>query len=190
MIVSLPRRRRFAGGSPFAAAALVAGALAAPPAAAAPWASPDDVAPLAQVGLRAGHLGWDGLYVGMTFDEVSRTVGGLAPPAAEPQLLCPHHLVAATVEGQRLELEFSGTGGEAVLRAILIPLGAAGGGRFQAAEAVVALRERLDLDFVPSPHAPRLAEHEVEKPLYRTAWDELVFVDPEAGVVIGQVCVD
>ena len=209
MTISPSRRRRPRAGFPSAAVlaaaapavALMAALAAAPPAAAAPWPSPDDVAPLSQVGHRAGHLGWDGVYVGMTFDEVSRAVGGLAPPSAEPEMLCPHHRTEATVDGQLLGLEFSGTGGEAVLRAIFIPIGAdslAGGmapaapqaARFDAAAAVVALRDRLDLDFVPSPHAPRLAEHEVEKPLFRTPWDELVFVNPEAGVVIGSVCVD
>lgn len=171
-----------------AAAALVA--TVATPAAAASWPPPSYLAPLSEVGLRGGHVGWDGVVVGMTLRDIERRVGRLAAPAAESELLCPHHRTDVVVDGQPLSLEFSGTGDEAVLRAILIPLVPRFGESFDTRAVVGALRDRLELAFVPSPHAPRLGEDEVEKPLYRTGSDELVFVNPEAGVVIGAVCVD
>lgn len=192
MSLSHPRRPFVAALA--AAAALVALALgaliAAPAAAATPWPPPSYLAPLSEVGLRGGHVGWDGVVVGMTLRDVERKVGRLAAPAAESELLCPHHRTDVVVDGQPLSLEFSGTGDEAVLRAILIPLVPRFGESFDTRAVVSALRDRLELAFVPSPHAPRLGEDEVEKPLYRTGSNELVFVNPEAGVVIGAVCVD
>lgn len=174
------------------AAALAALAALAPPApaAAALWPAPSYLEPLSEVRLSGGHVGWDGVSVGMTFRDVERRVGRLAAPAAEAEILCPHHRTDAVVDGQPLGLEFSGTGDDAVLVAILIPLEPRIGESFDTGTVVAALRDRLDLAFVPSPHAPRVAESEVEKPLYRTESDELVFVNPETGVAIGQVCVD
>lgn len=202
MSLTLPCRRRprarvapaaafrpTSAAAALAAAVLLAAALA-PPAAAAPWPAPSYLAPLAEIGVRGGHLGWDGLEVGMTFREVERAVGRLAAPADGPELLCPHHRTEAMVDGQRLELEFSGTGDDAVLRVIVVPLVPRLGESLDTRSVVAALRQRLDLDFVPSPHAPAAAEDEVEKPLYRTATDELVFVNPETGVALGAVCVD
>jgi hypothetical protein len=186
--MSLSRPRR-----PLVAALAAAAALVAPvavPAAAAAWPAPSYLAPLSEIVVRGGHLGWDGVVVGMTLRDVERKVGRLAAPAAEPEMLCPHHRTDVVVDGQPLGLEFSGTGDEAVLRAILIPLVPRIGESFDTRAVVGALRDRLELSFVPSPHAPRLGEDEVEKPLYRTGDDELVFVNPEAGVVIGEVCVD
>lgn len=162
----------------------------APTMTASAWPPPSYVEPLREIGLRGGHLGWDGVYVGMTFAEVERSVGRVGAPDPEPGMLCPLHRTELTVDGQRLGLDFSGTGDDAVLRAITILLEPRIGERFETAAVVDALRDRLDLDFVPSPHAPRLAEAAVEKPLYRTRNDELVFVNPEAGVAIGAVCVD
>lgn len=187
MILSHPRR-------PLACALAVAAALAAGaaarPAAAAPWPTPSYLEPLSEVGLRGGRLGWDGVSIGMTLRDVEREVGRLAAPAAAPELLCPHHRTDVIVDGQPLGLEFSGLGDDAVLRVILIPLEPRIGESFDTRAVVGALRDRLDLAFVPSPHAPRLGEAEVEKPLYRTESNELVFVNPEAGVAIGEVCVD
>lgn len=174
-----------------AAALGVLAAVAAPaPAAAAPWPPPSYLEPLSEIRLRGGNVGWNGVAVGMTFRDVERRVGRLAAPAAEPELLCPHHRTDVVVDGQPLGLEFSGTGDDAVLLAILIPLQPRIGESFDTSAVVGALRDRLALAFVPSPHAPRLAEGEVEKPLYRTESDELVFVNPETGVAIGAVCVD
>lgn len=186
MSLSHPRR-------PLACAltvAALAAVVAARPAAAVPWPPPSYLEPLSEVDLRGGRVGWDGVTVGMTFRDIERRVGRLAAPAAAPELLCPHHRVDVVVDGQPLGLEFSGIGDDAVLRAILIPLAPRIGESFDTRAVVDALRDRLDLAFVPSPHAPRAAETEVEKPLYRTASDELVFVNPEAGVAIGEVCVD
>jgi hypothetical protein len=186
MSLSHPRRPL---ARALAAAAILVAVVAARPAA-APWPPPSYLAPLSEVDLRGGRVGWDGVTVGMTFRDVERRVGRLAAPAAAPELLCPHHRADVVVDGQPLGLEFSGTGDDAVLRAILIPLAPRLGESFDTRAVVGALRDRLDLAFVPSPHAPRAAEGEVEKPLYRTRSDELVFVDPEAGVAIGEVCVD
>lgn len=187
MRLSHPHRRL--AGALAVAAALVA-VVAARPVAAAPWPSPSYLEPLSEIDLRGGRVGWDGVTVGMTFRDLERRFGLLAAPAAEPELLCPHHRTDVVVDGQPLELEFSGTGDDAVLLAILIPLVPRLGETVEARAVVGALRDRLDLAFVPSPHAPSVAEGEVEKPLYRTASDELVFVNPEAGVAIGEVCVD
>ena len=76
------------------------------------------------------------------------------------------------------------------MRAIHVPLEPRLGETFDSRAVVATLRRRLDLEWVPSPHAPRAREAELEKPLYRTADGELVFVNPESGVVIGEVCVD
>lgn len=193
MSLSHPRRRPLAAALAAVALAVAAGAAspaAAAPASRTPWPAPSYLAPLSEIAVRGGHLGWDGVVVGMTFRDVERRVGRLAAPAAHAELLCPHHRADVVVDGQELSLEFSGTGDEAVLRAILIPLVPRIGESFDTRAVVGALRDRLDLAYVPSLHAPRLAEHEVEKPLYRTGDDELVFVNPEAGVMIGEVCVD
>lgn len=190
MSLSHPCRPRRLLAAALAAAAAIVVLAAAPGAAAAPWPPPSYLEPLSEIVVRGGHLGWDGVVVGMTLRDVERRVGRLAAPAAESELLCPHHRTDVVVDGQELGLEFSGTGDEAVLRAILIPLVPRIGESFDTRAVVGALRDRLDLAFVPSPHAPRLGEDEVEKPLYRTGSNELVFVNPEAGVVIGEVCVD
>ncbi|HEX6203565.1 MAG TPA: hypothetical protein VF100_11225 [Thermoanaerobaculia bacterium] len=199
MSLTLPCRRRpgakaapTAASPPASAVAALAVVvlLAALPAAATPWPAPSYLAPLAEIGVRGGHVGWDGVEVGMTFRQVERAVGRLAAPASGPELLCPHHRTEAVVDGQRLELEFSGTGDDAVLRVIVVPLVPRLGETLDSRAVVAALRQRLDLDYVPSPHAPGAAEDEVEKPLFRTATDELVFVNPEAGVALGAVCVD
>lgn len=182
----LPRRP--AAAALAAVASLVA--FLAPPAAAVPWPAPSYLAPLAEVGVHGERLGWDGVEVGMTLREVERVAGRLAAPAAGPELLCPHHRTEAVVDGQRLELEFSGTGDDAVLRVIVVPLAPRLGESLDTRAVVAALRQRLDLAFVPSPHAPGAGEDEVEKPLFRTATDELVFVNPETGVALGAVCVD
>lgn len=202
MSLTLPcRRRPGAGAAPTTAspyrrapaapvAAIALAALLALPAAAVPWPAPSYLAPLTEIGVRGGHVGWDGVEVGMTFREVERAVGRLAAPADGPELLCPHHRTEAVVRGQRLELEFSGAGDDAVLQVIVVPLVPRLGETLDTRAVVAALRQRLDLDYVPSPHAPTAAEDEVEKPLFRTATDELVFVNPEAGVDLGAVCVD
>ncbi|HEX2163033.1 MAG TPA: hypothetical protein VHM02_03715, partial [Thermoanaerobaculia bacterium] len=130
------------------------------------------------------------VVVGMTFEEVRREIGRLAAPTGEAGMLCPLHRTDAVVDGQRLGLEFSGTGDDAVLRAIHVPLAPRIGEAFDSQAVVAALRRRLDLEWVPSPHAPVARETDLEKPLYRTADGELVFVNPETGVVIGEVCVD
>lgn len=173
-----------------AALLIGSGVLVTPRALAATWPPPSYVEPLSEIELRGGRLAWDGVAVGMTFAQVERAIGPLASPDPLPGLLCALHHADATVDGQRLGLEFSGIGRDAALRSITVRLEPRIGEVFETAQVVAALRSRLELAFVPSPHAPRRAETEVEKPLYRTRSDELVFVDPAAGVVIGEVCVD
>jgi hypothetical protein len=157
---------------------------------AAGWV-PADLEPLHRVIEVGGRLGWDGVMVGMTLAQVEAVVGeDLPAPAAEAQVLCPDHRLEVRVDGQPLHLDFSGTGGAALLHAITVPLPVERGGAFDTGTVVETLRSTLDLAFVPSVHAPAMTEGEAEKPLYRTPHGDLVFVNPEEGVVLGQVCVD
>jgi hypothetical protein len=152
---------------------------------------PADLTPLHHLDEMGGHLGWKGVAVGMTLSEIEAVVGeDLPPPAFAQQILCPYHRLDVRVDGQLLHLDFAGAGADAELRSVVIPLPVARGETFDTATVVETLRAGLELRFVPSPHAPEKGEAELEKPLYRTPRGELVFVNPEIGVVFGQVCVD
>lgn len=142
---------------------------------------------LRQVHLRGGKLAWDGLEVGMTRRQVERALGQRLPAADGPDELCADYYVAAEAHGQRLGLVFRGPTEGARLRAIgvLLP------GGFDMEAVVAGLRARLpEMRWVPSRHQPEAAEHELRNRLYEVAEAGVVFVNPDGGFQIGDVCVD
>lgn len=144
---------------------------------------------LRQINLRRGNLGWDGLYVGMTRDQVERTIGqrlgGVQPRAGGS---CPQRYDAGIgYLDNRLDLSFDGSTRSARLLSITLFLPAGFSARDVAGRLQQVIRR---LEWVPSRHAPNLPEEQVAEPLYRTPGGGLVFIDPERGVSLGEVCVD
>lgn len=151
--------------------------------------SPYDQA-LRQVHERRGQLGWDGLTVGMTREQVERAVGQRLGSHQGPDALCGRYAVQATVLEQPLELSFGGPTQGARLEAITLLLPAPPGG-FRLEEVKPGLEARLGtLELIPSRHAPELGEAQLDKPLYRTRNGGGVFIHPRRGISLGDVCVD
>jgi hypothetical protein len=145
-----------------------------------------------QISLRAGHLGWGGLEAGMTFRQAELVVGKRLPPlgSSSPDVLCGDYTVEVEVLRQPLRLEFDGRGGESRLKAIWLAL-ANPSGELSVLEIARALKARFpDLEYVPSPYAPDLAESVNPKPLYRLGKSGMIFIDPRQGVYFGEICVD
>lgn len=146
---------------------------------------------LRQVNLRRGNLGWDGLYVGMTRDQVERTIGqrlGGVQPRSEDDPVCADRYDAGVAYlDNRLDLSFDGSTQSARLLSITLFLPPGFSARDVAGRLKQAIRR---LEWVPSRHAPNLPEEQVAKPLYRAPGGGLVFVNPERGVSLGEVCVD
>ena len=137
---------------------------------------------LRQVHQRRGNLGWDGLEVGMTFSEVERALGQRLGIPQGPGPLCDRYTSRVQVLDQALRLSFTGATQSARLAAItvLLPLG------FDTTGLVDALEARLGtLTPVPSPQTPNPT-----KPLYQTSDGGRVFINPEEGISLGDVCVD
>lgn len=147
----------------------------------------DDV--LRGVNVRRGDLGWNGIYVGMTRNQVERALGqrlgGVRPRAGG---LCPQRYDAGVTYLERpLDLSFTGSTQSARLASmtVLLPSG------FSVHEVAERLKRKLrGLTWVPDRHHPGQPEELVAKPLYRTPGGGLVFLDPGHGISLGEVCVD
>lgn len=145
---------------------------------------------LRQVNERRGQLAWDGIVTGMTREQVEQAVGQRLESPTGPGPLCGRYTTETTVLGQPLELSFGGPTQGARLESLTVLLPAPPGG-FQRDEVVPALEARLgELEFIPSRHAPERGEDEIRKPLYRSSGGGLVFVNPNRGVSLGNVCYD
>lgn len=148
--------------------------------------TPHDEA-LRQVHERRGRIGWDGLQVGMTFAEVERALGRRLGVPDGPGPLCGRYVAEVAALDQPLRLSFTGGAQAARLAAITVLLR----GGFDAGQVLQALEARLgELTLVPSPHARERGPAEVRRPLYRTAAGAGVFLDPDDGIGLGDVCVD
>jgi hypothetical protein len=142
---------------------------------------------LRQVYERRGEIGWDGLQVGMTFAAVERAVGRRLGSPEGPDALCDRYSLEVTLHDQALRLSFTGSTQSARLAAItlLLPNG------FETDPVIDALETRLGtLTFIPSPHVPGQDVNQARKPLFETPGGVRVFLDPEQGVSLGDVCVD
>lgn len=148
--------------------------------------------PIKQISLRGGHLGWGGLEVGMTFHQAELAVGKRLPSlgSAAQDELCGYYTLETRVLRQPLRLEFDARGGESRLKAFWLPL-ANPAGELSTLDIARALKARFpDLRYLPSPHAPELAESVNPRPLYRGEGGKMFFVDPRQGVYFGEICVD
>lgn len=142
---------------------------------------------LRQVHLRRGTLAWGGIEVGMTFAQVERALGERLPVPDGPGELCGDYYVATEVRGQRISLTFRGPTQSARLRdlGVLLPPG------FDMDAVVDALRARLgEMEWVPSRHEPGAAEHELRNRLYKVGEAGVVFLNPDGGFQMGDVCID
>lgn len=146
-----------------------------------------------QISLRGGRLGWGGLTVGMSFHDAELVTGNKLPPlgSAPRDLLCGYSNVESEVMGQPLRLEFDSRASEGHLKAIWLTLASPGGEPLSAQEIAAALKARFPkLRYVPSPHAPDLAESANPRPLYQIENGAMFFVDPRRGIYFGEICVD
>jgi hypothetical protein len=142
---------------------------------------------LRQVYERRGEIGWDGLQVGMTFAEVERAVGRRLGSPEGPDPLCDRYSVEVALHDQPLRLAFTGGTQSARLASItlLLPNG------FETDPVIDALETRLGiLTFIPSPHVRDQDVNQARKPLFETPGENQVFINPEQGVSLGDVCVD
>jgi hypothetical protein len=148
--------------------------------------------PIKQISRRAGHLGWGGVEVGMTFHQAELAVGRHLPAlgSASQDVLCGYYTLETGVLGEPLRLEFDAKGGESRLKAIWLPL-VNRAGELSTPEMVRALKARFpDLRYQPSPHAPDIAEAANPRPLYRLEKGGMFFVDPRQGIYFGEICID
>ncbi|HMB52802.1 MAG TPA: hypothetical protein VKU40_05770 [Thermoanaerobaculia bacterium] len=142
---------------------------------------------LRQVHLRGGTLAWGGVEVGMTFAQVERALGQRLPVPDGPGELCGDYHLLTDVRGQQISLTFRGPTQSARLRDVGVRLPAG----FDMDAVVDALRARLgDMEWVPSRHQPRAREHELRNRLYRVGEAGVVFLNPDGGFQMGDVCID
>jgi hypothetical protein len=123
----------------------------------------------------------------MTFHQVELALGQRLPVPDGPGELCGDYHLTTEVRGQRISLTFRGPTQQARLRSIgvLLPAG------FDMDAVVDALRARLpEMEWVPSRHQPEAAEHELRNRLYRVEEAGVVFLNPDGGFQIGDVCID
>lgn len=153
---------------------------------------PRSIEAIRQMTLRKGRLGWGGLEVGMTFRQAELVLGRRMPAlgSASQDELCGYYHVETELMRQPLRLEFSAEAGDSHLQALWLPV-ASRAGAASRDDIVAALHARFpNLEYLPSPHVPDLAEAENPKPLYRIPeGGGMIFVMP-GGVYFGEVCVD
>jgi hypothetical protein len=146
-----------------------------------------------QISLHGGRLGWGGLEVGMTFHEAELVVGRKLPSlgSSPPDMLCGYYSLETEVLRQPLRLELGSRRDEGRLKAIWLPL-ASPDGELSTLDVVRVLKARFpELEYVPSPHAPEVAESVNRRPLYRLGKSGMMFfVDPRRGIYFGEICVD
>jgi hypothetical protein len=148
--------------------------------------------PIKQISRRAGHLGWGGVEVGMTFRQAELAIGRHLPAlgSTSEDVLCGYYSLETGVLGQPLRLEFEAKGGESRLKAIWLPL-VNRAGALSTPEMARALKARFpDLRYEPGPYTPDLAEAENPRPLYRLDKGGMFFVDPHQGIYFGEICID
>jgi hypothetical protein len=146
-----------------------------------------------QISLHGGHLGWGGLEVGMTFHEAELVAGRKLPSlgSSPPDMLCGYYSLETEVLRQPLRLELGSRRDEGLLKAIWLPL-ASPDGELGTLDIVRVLKARFpELEYVPSPHAPEVAESVNRRPLYRLGKSGMMFfIDPRRGIYFGEICVD
>ncbi len=146
-----------------------------------------------QISLRGGRLGWGGLTVGMSYHDAELVTGRRLPSLGEApkDMLCGYSSVESEALGQPLRLEFDSHASEGHLKAIWLPLASPEGEPLSTLEIARALKARFPkLRYVPSPHAPDLAESANPRPLYQIENGAMLFVDPRRGLYFGEICVD
>lgn len=152
---------------------------------------PAYTAPIQQITLRGGRLGWGGFEIGMSFGEVQSAAGRRLPSLGlEPRdPLCGFTMVEVTPHRQPLGLEFDpGDGDTGRVKAIWLLLPDRKGAATTAG-MVRALKARFpDLAYLHSSHDPTLAESTNPRPFYRGANGAVFFVDPRLGIYFGDVC--
>jgi hypothetical protein len=152
---------------------------------------PAYTAPIQQITLRGGRLGWGGFEIGMSFGEVQSAAGRhLASLGLEPRdPLCGFTMVEVAPHHQPLQLEFDPTAGDTGrVKAIWLLLPDRKGAATTAG-MVRALKARFpDLTYLHSSHDPTLAESTNERPFFRGAGGAIFFVDPRLGIYFGDVC--
>lgn len=133
----------------------------------------------------------------MSFHDAELVTGRKLPPlgSAPRDMLCGDSSVESEVLGQRLLLEFDSRASEGRLRAIWLPLASPPGdpdrSELSTLEIARALKARFPkLRYVPSPHAPDLAEAANPRPLYQIENGAMFFVDPRRGIYFGEICMD
>ena len=145
-----------------------------------------------QISLRGGRLGWGGLTVGMSYHDAELVTGRKLPPLGDVprDMLCGYSAIESELMGLRLGLDFDSHASEGHLKAIWLPL-ASSEGDLSTPEIAAALKARFPkLRYVPSPHAPDLAESANPRPLYQIENGAMFFVDPRRGIYFGEICVD
>jgi hypothetical protein len=128
----------------------------------------------------------------MSFHDAELVTGRKLPRLGEASrdMLCGYSAVESEALGQPLQLEFDSRASEGQLKAIWLPL-ASPEGAPSALEIAAALKARFPkLRYVPSPHAPDLAESVNPRPLYQIENGAMFFVDPRRGIYFGEICVD
>jgi hypothetical protein len=146
--------------------------------------------PIKEISLHNGHLGYEGLTIGMTFHQVESTIGKRLPSLKlDPRDgFCGFAAVEVMPHRQPLRLEFDAAGGEdGRLKAIWLLLPDRGGVA-SAALTARALKARFpDLVYQPDRNNPT-PEATNPNPLYRAPGGALFFVYPQLGVYFGDLC--
>jgi hypothetical protein len=152
---------------------------------------PRYTAPIDELTLRGGRLGWGGFEIGMTFRDAQAAAGKRLPSLnlEAPDPICGYTMVDTSPRRQPLRLEFEPGGGDmARLKAIwlLLPDRA---GQASAAETTRALKARFPgLIYFVSASGPSLPESVSPRPVYRLPGGAQFLVDPRLGVYFGELC--
>jgi hypothetical protein len=150
-----------------------------------------EVQALRQIHMSQGHLGWDGLWVGLPFERVRAHVGPKhmgVPRAKEKGGHCGRYSVEATLDHQILVLEFGAAAESSQLLALWVILYPRGDGRLDPRETARALAKRIDnLEYDAS---SGIAEDEHPYPVYRAPNGEGILIDSRQGIYLGDLCLE